>query len=84
MSDRDVLVKNFVDVALDLMKSGLSELPLENAVLVERAQKMGADVGIVFFPGAGTIVGCLHFPDPDAEPATLFRILVPFPEASSH
>jgi hypothetical protein len=79
MSDRDVLVKNFVDVALDLMKSGLSELSLENAVLVERAQKMGADVVLVFSPGAGNVTGALHFPDPDAEPAMLFRIVVPFP-----
>jgi hypothetical protein len=80
MSDRDALLKNFVNAALELMKEGLSGLNVEKALLVSRAQSMGADIGIVFFPGAGTVVGCLHFPDQDAEPATLFRIVIPVPE----
>jgi hypothetical protein len=77
MTDRDALVRNFVDAALELMKEGLSGLTLEKAFHVERAQKMGADVCLVFAPGAGTVVGALHFPDPEAEPATLFRIVLP-------
>jgi hypothetical protein len=51
---------------------------------VEQAQKLGADVVLVFAPGAGTVVGALHFPDPSAEPATLFQIVVPSPEVSTN
>jgi hypothetical protein len=79
------LLKNFVDSALELMKAGLADLCVEKALLVSRAQAAGADIGIVFFPGAGTIVGCLHFPaDQDAEPATLFRIVLPVPEGTTN
>jgi hypothetical protein len=84
MSDREKLLADFVDAALALMKEGLSGLSLENAVLVERAQKMGADVVLVFSPGAVNVTGALHFPDPDAEPAMLFRIVVPFPEEATN
>lgn len=84
MTDRDVLLKNFVDAALALMAEGLSGLSVEQAILVERAQKVGADVVLVFAPGAGTIVGALHPPDPDADVHELFRIVVPFPEEVSH
>ena len=83
-TDRDALLKNFVDAALALMQEGLSGLSPEKAVLVERAQKMGADVCLVFAPGAGTVVGALHFPDPSAEPATLFQIVVPSSEGSTN
>jgi hypothetical protein len=83
-SDRDTLLKNFIDAALALMKEGLSGLSIEQAVLVDRAQQMGADIGIVFFPGAGTVVGALHPPEPDAEVMELFRIVVPFPEVSTN
>jgi hypothetical protein len=82
--DRPTLLRNFVDAALELMKEGLSQLPIEKAFLVERAQKVGADVVLVFAPGAGTIVGALHPPDPDAEPATLFQIVVPVSEGVSN
>ena len=83
MSDRAAVLSDFVTAALALMREGLSGLPPEKAILVDRAQKMGADVGVVFFPGAGNVTVALHFPDPSAEPATLFRIQVPFPEAST-
>ena len=83
-TDRDALLKNFVTAALELMKEGLSGLNVEKAIAVSRAQQMGADIGIVFFPGAGTIVGCLHFPDPDADTPELFRIVVPVPEGSTN
>lgn len=83
-TDRDALLKNFVDAALELMKAGLSSLPIERMLYVSQAQKMGADVVLVFAPGAGTIVGALHFPDPAAEPATLFKIVVPSPEGSTN
>jgi hypothetical protein len=78
------LLKNFVDAALALMSAGLSGLSVEKAFHVSRAQQMGADIGIVFFPGAGTIVGALHPPDPDADVLELFRILVPSPEGSTN
>jgi len=84
MTDRDALLKNFVDAALALMKVGLSGLNLEKAFYVEQEQKMGADVCLVFAPGAGTIVGCLHPPDPAADVHELFRIVVPVPEEVSH
>jgi hypothetical protein len=80
MSDRDALLKNFVDAALELMKAGLSSLPIERMLYVDRAQKLGADVVLVFAPGAGTIVGALHPPDPDADVLELFKIVVPVPE----
>jgi len=80
MSDRDALLKDFVTAALALMGSGLSGLSVEKAFHVSRAQQLGADVVLVFAPGAGTIVGCLHFPDPDADTPELFRIVVPVPE----
>jgi len=80
MSDRDALLKNFVDAALELMKEGLSGLNVEKALAVSGAQQMGADIVLVFSPGAGNVTVALHFPDPDAEPATLFRIVVPIPE----
>ena len=84
MTPRDELLKNFVDAALALMAEGLSGLSIEKAFHVSRAQQMGADVCLVFAPGAGTVVGCLHFPDPDADTPELFRIVVPFPEASTN
>jgi hypothetical protein len=83
-TDRDALLKIFVDAALELMKAGLSSLPIERMLYVEQAQKLGADVVLVFAPGAGTVVGALHFPDPSAEPATLFQIVVPSPEVSTN
>jgi hypothetical protein len=82
--DRDALLKNFVDAALALMKEGLSQLPIEKAFHVDRAQKMGADVCLIFAPGAGTVIGALHPPDPDAEVLELFRVVVPFPEGVSN
>jgi hypothetical protein len=84
MSDKDTLLKNFVDAALALMKERLSQLSIGNALLVAQAQAAGADVVLVFSPGAGNVTGALHFPDPSAEPAMLFRILVPVPEGVSN
>ena len=84
MSDRDALLKNFVDAGLALMKEGLSGLPIEKAILVDAAQKAGADVCLVFAPGAGTVVGALHPYDPDADVLELFRIVVPSPEGSTN
>ncbi|HEX9849264.1 hypothetical protein [Candidatus Deferrimicrobium sp.] len=83
-TDRDKLLADFVTAALELMKEGLSGLNVEKAFHVSRAQQMGADVVLVFAPGAGTVVGCLHFPDPDADTPELFRIVVPFPEGVSN
>jgi hypothetical protein len=83
-TDRDALLKNFVDAALALMKEGLSGLSIEKAFHVSRAQQMGADVVLVFAPGAGTVVGALHPPEPDADVLELFRIVVPFPEGVSN
>ena len=85
MTDRrSELLKNFIDAALELMKAGLSQLPVEKAFHVDRAQQMGADVCLVFAPGAGTVVGCLHPPEPDADVLELFRIVVPSPEGSTN
>ena len=83
-TDRSALLKNFVDAALALMQEGLSRLPIEKTLHVERAQKMGADVALVFAPGAGTVVGALHPPDPDADVLELFRFVVPSPEGSTN
>lgn len=84
MSDREKLLSDFVTAALELMKEGLSGLSVEKAFHVNQAQKMGADICLVFAPGAGTVVGCLHPPEPDADVAELFRIIVPFLEEVSH
>ena len=84
MSDRKILLDEFIAAALALMTEGLSGLSVENALLVARAQTVGADVVLVFSPGAGNVTGALHFPDPSAEPAMLFRIVVPSPEGSSN
>ena len=83
MSDREKILADFVTAALELMKAGLSGLSIEKAFHVDRAQKMGADVVLVFAPGAGTIVGALHPLDPDADVAELFRIVVPSSEVSN-
>jgi hypothetical protein len=83
-TDKEKLLADFVTAALALMREGLSGLSIEKAFHVDRAQKMGADVVLVFAPGAGTVVGALHFPDPAAEPATLFKIVVPSPEGSTN
>jgi hypothetical protein len=80
MTNRDALLKNFIDAALALMREGLSGLSIEKAFHVDQAQKMGADVVLVFAPVAGTVVGALHPPDPDADVHELFRIVVPLPE----
>jgi hypothetical protein len=82
--DRPTLLRNFVDAALALMSEGLSGLSVENALLVAQAQAAGADVVLVFSPGAGNVTGALHFPDPSAEPAMLFRIVVPSPKGSTN
>jgi hypothetical protein len=82
--DRSTLLQNFIDAALALMKAGLSSLPIERMLYVEQAQKLGADVVLVFAPGAGTIVGALHPPDPDADVMELFRLVVPVSEGSSN
>ena len=84
MSDREKLLADFIDAALKLMQEGLSGLTVENALLVARAQQMGADVVLVFAPGAGTVVGALHPPDPEADVLELFQIAVPFPEVSTN
>jgi hypothetical protein len=82
--DRAILLKNFVDAALALMAEGLSGLPIEKALLVDRAQKAGADVCLVFAPGTGRIVGALHPCEPDADVVELFRIVIPSPEGSTN
>jgi hypothetical protein len=84
MSDREKILADFVQAALELMKAGLSQLPVEKAFHVSQAQKMGADICLVFAPGAGTIVGALHPPDPDAEVLELFQIVVAVPEGSTN
>ena len=84
MTDREKLLADFVSAALALMCEGLSGLPAEKALHVDRAQKMGADVVLVFAPGAGTIVGALHPPDPDADVMELFRLVVPVSGGSSN
>ena len=45
--------------------------------IADAAQRAGADIVLVFSPGAQTIVGALHFPDPNADPAERFRIVFP-------
>ena len=84
MTDRKKLLDDFVTAALALMCEGLSGLNFEKAVLVAQAQKMGADVVLVFAPGAGTVVGALHPPEPDADVHELFRIIVPSSEVSTN
>jgi hypothetical protein len=84
MTNKEKLLADFVDAALALMREGLSGLNLEKAFHVDRAQKMGADVVLVFAPGAGTVVGALHPPEPDADVLELFRIVVPSSEEVSH
>jgi hypothetical protein len=84
MAAREKLLADFVTAALALMREGLSGLPIEKAFHADRAQKMGADVVLIFAPGAGTIVGALHPPEPDAEVLELFRIVVPSFEEVSH
>ena len=77
MTDRDKLLADYTSAALALMCEGLRGLSVEKAALVVAAQERGADVCLVFAPGAGTVVGCLHPPDPDADVLELFRIVVP-------
>jgi len=84
MKDRDELLKNFVDAALELMKEALAGLPLERAMLVNVAQKKGFDVCLAFSPGAGTVVVALHQEGGDAEPVTLCQIQIPRDEGNSH
>ena len=84
MTDRDKLLADFVTASLALMCEGLGGLSPEKALQVAQAQAAGADVVLGFAPGVGAVVGCLHFPDPDADTPELFRIVVPFPEASTN
>ncbi len=74
MTDRNALLRRFVDAALALMSEGLAGLEPRKAHLVDRAQQAGADVCLVFSPGAGSIVAALHSPDPAVDPVELFRI----------
>lgn len=48
VTDRDTLLKNFIDASLALMQEGLAGLSPEKAVLVDRAQRAGVDVCQVF------------------------------------
>ena len=74
MSDREKLLADFIDAALKLMQEGLSGLTVENALLVARAQQMGADVVLVFAPGAGTVVGGISPTDRRLPLIPLFKI----------
>lgn len=80
MSDRDALLKNFVDAALELMKRGLSDLPAGAALALNAAQNAGGDIVLIFNPRAGNVTVALDPPHPDADPIPLFRIVLPFPE----
>ena len=84
MSDRDALLKNFVDAALELMKRGLSDLPAAAALALNAAQNAGGDIVMVFSPAAGNVTVALHMEGSDADPIPLFRVAVPFPGRVSH
>ncbi len=77
MPDRAALVKGFVDAALKLMEEGLSGLSPEKAAQVDFAQRRGADISLVFAPGAGPVVAALHVPGSDVDPVEIFRVVIP-------
>jgi hypothetical protein len=74
MSNRDALLKNFVDSALALMGEGLSGLSPEKAILVDAALKAGSEICLVYATSGATVIGALHPPGPDADPIELFRV----------
>ena len=80
MSDRNKLVADFIRSARALAAEGMSGLNAKKAVLVAGALERGADIVIVFNTSSSTVIGAIHFPDPGADPAELFRIVVPSPE----
>jgi len=84
MADRDKLLRNFVDAALELMKEGLSDLPADAALALNAAQNAGGDVVMVFSPAAGNVTVALHMEGSDADPIPLFRIQVPVPEGMTN
>jgi hypothetical protein len=74
LSDKSVLIKNFVDSALALVAEGLSGLNPEKAVLVDAALKAGSEICLVYATSGATVIGALHPPGPDADPIELFRV----------
>ena len=76
-SDKEKLLDDFIRAARALTAEGLSGLPPEKAVLVDAAQRAGADVVLVYVTSTEFVVGALHPLDPAADPVELFRIEMP-------
>lgn len=68
------MVENFTDAARAVAAEGLSGLSPEKAILVDAAQKAGAEICLVYATSTSTVIGALHPPDPGADPIELFRV----------
>ena len=75
MSDRrSELLAAYIPAARALAAEGLSALNPEKMVLVDAAQRAGADVILMFVTSTETVLGVLNLPNPDSDPVTIFRI----------
>jgi len=74
MTDRDRLLKSYIEAARALVAAGLSGLAPEKAVLVNAAMDRGAEVVLVHNTSTATVIAALHHPSPDVDPVELFRI----------
>lgn len=74
MTTRNELLQDFLQAARALAAEGLSGLKPEEAILVDRAQRAGADVCLVYVTSTDFVVGALHPLDPASDPVEIFRI----------
>lgn len=78
MSDRDTLIRNFLDAARPLAAEALSGLDVRKALLVNAALERGGEVILVHAMATETVIVALHPPGgSDADPVELCRIELP-------
>jgi hypothetical protein len=83
MSDRDALLKAYLDAAGALAAEGLNQLDTKKVLLVHAAMERGAEMILVHAAGSGSVILALHPPGgADADPVELCRLELCGTEAS--
>ena len=82
MTERDVLLRTYLDAARALACDALSALDTRKALLVGAALEQGAEVILVHATTTGSVIMALHPPGPDANPVELCRLELSASEVS--
>jgi len=84
MSDRDELLRTYLNAAGALAAEGLSQLDVRKALFVASAMEKGAELILVHAAASGSVIVALHPPGgSDADPVEICRLELCASEATN-